>query len=237
MSSIYTQYQTEISSLRAELRNLQSKRNELLLKLLEKRPITHEYTSIRAPQDLKHIQSEWDIEKIYRLSGITFFIPSNPEKFITLKKKIPRKLIGARIDIFHQGAFLEPHYLIFHFDTALSLYKHTIPNFIDIDLLSKKWLNKNTNMFLSLLRKQLLYHTIRSSRIREIETIFSNSTVLCDPAATLVQIKNQKYTISIKFGNTDIEKTIILNSKGIREMKIEELLLNKGLINIHHLLE
>ncbi|EMR11458.1 hypothetical protein PNEG_00475 [Pneumocystis murina B123] len=236
MTSILAQYQTDISSLHEELKKLKSKRNDLLLKMLEERPV-HEYTSAKAPQDLKPIESQWNIEKIYRLSGITFFIPSNPEKYFHLKKKLLYKLIGARIDIFHKGVFLEPHYLIFRVNTILSLYKHTIPNFINIDLLVKKWLNKDINIFLALIRKQLLYHTIRSSHIRELETIFSDFTILCDPSATLVQIKNQKYTINIKYGDTNIEKTIIINSKGDREIELEKKIFDNNLITIHHFLK
>ncbi|KAG5520099.1 hypothetical protein PMAC_001175 [Pneumocystis sp. 'macacae'] len=252
MSSIYAQYQAEILSLRSELTKLELKRNNLLLKLLESDPVIHEYTSAKAPQDLKLIESEWNIEKLYRLSGITFFIPSDPEKYVTIKKKSSYKLVGARIDLFHQGftfdiyliifkntigAFLKPHYLIFRLDNGLSLYKHTIPNFIDIDLLAKKWLNKETNTFLSLIRRQLLYHEIRSAHIRELENIFSNSTILCDPAATFMEIKNKKYTITIKFGNTDIEKTMITNSKGERIVELEKKLIKRGPITIRHLLE
>ncbi|KAG5440744.1 hypothetical protein PCK2_000180 [Pneumocystis canis] len=126
IASIREQYQADISSLRSE--QLESRRNELLLKLLETRPVIHEYTSAKAPQDLKPIKSEWSIEKLYRLSGITFFIPSDPEKYVSFKKKSLYKLIGVRIDLFHQGVFLAPHYLIFRVNTVLSLYKHTIPN-------------------------------------------------------------------------------------------------------------
>ncbi|KTW30665.1 hypothetical protein T552_00380 [Pneumocystis carinii B80] len=236
MASILAQYQTDISSLHEELKRLKSKRDDLLLRMLEEPP-AHEYTYGKAPQDLKPIKSEWNIEKIYRLSGITFFIPSNPEKYLHLKKKSVYKLVGARIDIFHKGVFLEPHYLIFRVDTILSLYKHTIPNFIDIDLLIKKWLNKDINIFLILIRKQLLYYTIRSSHIRELETVFSDFTILCDSSATLVQIKNQKYTINIKFGDTNIDKTIIINSKGDREIDLEEKISNNDLIALHHLLK
>ncbi|CCJ31477.1 unnamed protein product [Pneumocystis jirovecii] len=252
MSSIQEQYQADILSLRSELTKLESKRNDLLLKLLEYRPVVHEYTSAKAPQDLKPIESEWNIEKLYRLSGITFFVPSDPEKYVPLKKKSFHKLVGARIDLFHQGftfnlyfiaskknigVFLKPHYLIFRLDNGLSLYKHTIPNFIDIDLLAKKWLNKETNTFLCLIRRQLLYHAIRSAHIRELENIFSNSTVLCDPAAAFMEIKNKKYTIIIKFGNTNIEKTMIKNSKGERIVELEKKLIKKGPSIIHHLLE
>ncbi|KAG4305102.1 hypothetical protein PORY_001272 [Pneumocystis oryctolagi] len=234
MLSIHEQYQADISSLRSEL---ESKRNDLLLKLLESNPVIHEYTSTKAPQDLKPIKSEWNIEKLYRLSGITFFIPSNPEKYVAIKKKPSSKLVGARIDLFHQGSFLKPHYLIFRVNNELSLYKHTIPNFIDVDLLAKKWLNKDINTFLSLVRQQLLYHTIRSARIRELETVFSHSTVLCDPSATFAEIKNKKYTITIKFENTDIKKTMILNSEGIRVSEIEKELIDKGPVALHYLLE
>ncbi|KTW32065.1 uncharacterized protein T551_00747 [Pneumocystis jirovecii RU7] len=237
MSSIQEQYQADILSLRSELTKLESKRNDLLLKLLEYRPVVHEYTSAKAPQDLKPIESEWNIEKLYRLSGITFFVPSDPEKYVPLKKKPFHKLVGARIDLFHQGVFLKPHYLIFRLDNGLSLYKHTIPNFIDIDLLAKKWLNKETNTFLCLIRRQLLYHAIRSAHIRELENIFSNSTILCDPAAAFMEIKNKKYTIIIKFGNTNIEKTMIKNSKGERIVELEKKLIKKGPSIIHHLLE
>ncbi|KAK5782169.1 Mcm21p PWA37_005152 [Arxiozyma heterogenica] len=91
-----------------------------------------------------HLKNQILLENMFRLFGVTFFPVIDPTDLQlnveTQELDITREMLGIRFDIFNQmdKQFETPFYILLKRklkSQSWSIFKHTIPNYIDIELL------------------------------------------------------------------------------------------------------
>lgn len=94
-------------------------------------------------QNYKSLESQVSMENTYRLFGITFFPLVDPSDINFELNDINRKMLGIRLEVFNERLrqFEKPHYILLKQNLktdSWSLFKHTIPVFIDLELIFQR---------------------------------------------------------------------------------------------------
>ncbi|ODQ56097.1 hypothetical protein SAICODRAFT_28377 [Saitoella complicata NRRL Y-17804] len=181
------------------------------------------------------------VENLRRMSGLTVFKLRSPNPTMGKKRKRDgegEELIGLRIEVFTQAKFTAPHYLILRptststsASLSLEVYKHTVPAFIPLAALAKRWLNHDLSIFARELRGQILAHALRESAIRSLEGAEGVNELRTDAASSLVQFRltaggsdegGERVEMKIHgvFGEWDLVNCVVLeNSRRRRDLE------------------
>ncbi|KAI9668343.1 MAG: hypothetical protein M1829_005547 [Trizodia sp. TS-e1964] len=117
----------------------------------------------RTDAQARHIQ-----ECLYRLgAGATMFEVRNPDP----NAVDGGKMFGVRIEVFVNGAFLPPHYILLHRPSwtlpSLRIHRHTLPPCIPVAAIAKKYLpvhENDTHFNIAKNREQNLAQFVRTIR-------------------------------------------------------------------------
>ncbi|CAR27941.1 hypothetical protein ZYGR_0N04280 [Zygosaccharomyces rouxii] len=156
-------------------------------------------------QNFKGLESQVSIENAYRLFGITFFPLVDPSDINFQRNDINRKMLGIRLEVFNEGLrqFEKPHYILLKQNLKLnswSLFKHTIPAFIDLESIFQKIDNgiittyDQVYLFAKQVYIQLLCVSQRVQIIEELQDIrlISNLEIDLQIAAVSFDIQGMK---------------------------------------------
>lgn len=130
-------------------------------------------------QNSKNLESQVSIENSYRLFGITFFPLVDPSDINLQRNDVNRKMLGIRLEVFDErlGQFEKPHYILLKQvvkSESWSLFKHTIPVFIDLETIFRRIDNGIITTYdqVYLFAKQVYIQLLRiSQRIQLLEEL------------------------------------------------------------------
>lgn len=153
-----------------------------------------------------HLKNQIVLENIFRLFGITFFPVIDPTDLQlnveTQELDITREMLGIRFDIFNQmdRQFETPFYILLKRklkSQSWSIFKHTIPGYIDIELLfvditingTSKNGFKDIYIFAKEIYLQLWRNSIRSQVFNDLLQEGIISIIYNDMRSTKVQFE------------------------------------------------
>lgn len=136
------------------------------------------------------------LENCYRMFGITAFPVKDPSR---KNSTIQTELLGIRIEIFNEkeSLFEIPHYIIFSKDPkngSWKLFKHTIPNFIQIDEIYKDFVlinDDNLYQFLKIVRRKLVKTSIKHQIVETVRKKFKPTISQLQKDISLTSLKFQ----------------------------------------------
>eukprot|EP00128_Syssomonas_multiformis_P002455 Colp12_sorted_trinity150504_noHs@4238 len=167
----------ELDSLRATLTELQEKHLKLKLKLMQVScsKMSEKIEEAGKPNDkvpvpdthqvIKNIKKRKieELQDSYRLAGRTI-VPLGNRKF------------EWRFDTAYEERYFESYYVFVQVhatENTLSVYKHTLPYFIPLDNLVKRFLNNDTKKFLSVIQDHLNALVSRRQQLVQLQEAFS----------------------------------------------------------------
>ena len=172
-----------------------------------------------------------------RLAGVTTFIPSNPNP--VADGKAP-KLLGFRYEVFANGTFQTPYYVIVSDATSeegqLQVYKHTLPTFINVNEIAERTLHQEPEIFIREIRAELARFAHRKSVVDLLSGLQADRLEADDACQHIVlETKQLKFHISwLECGATP--EKILCYEKGSMQRKIQqeqELLNSESLESLH----
>ncbi|CAO3681070.1 unnamed protein product [Umbelopsis vinacea] len=165
---------------------------------------------------------------LQRMTGRTIFSLSNG-------------YVGIRLETFYSSKFREPFYLLINQETQddeLRIAKHTIPHFIPLRELEKKFLNVDMDSLLHVLEDYVQAFVSRREQVVEIIQYLENTPaikVICDDAAksivsVIANLNNGVIRVSIRYEDlrsefptrVEVQQQMRQVSSDRRNMVIEE---------------
>lgn len=155
-------------------------------------------------------------EKLHRMTGITAFRVKQNRAF------------GIRIELFSNGHFLSPHYMIIrkNLKGLLEVYRHTIPAFIPLAKYQQDYLNVNMRLFVKKIRQALMNNLEKQNMFLENLTHVKNVEV--DPDFRLVKLHlDPKGIAYLVCDNDQIKRAVVkdYSDDNQKEENLERLLL------------
>jgi Cenp-O kinetochore centromere component len=185
------------------------------------------------------------LEKLHRLSGITLFIPNNPnEGSISQDGKLD-EFLGIRFEtmqngiissyLIDKGKFELPHYVILRKssedDSEYVLHRHTIPSFIPLAELCEEYLELGVSgleQFALTLHRHLILLSNRTAVVTGIQALKGVEEVKADEAVRLVELVTSKWTAKIVLLD-DNQRCVVVNHNNERLKDVETTILgNEG---------
>ncbi|KAI8352006.1 Cenp-O kinetochore centromere component-domain-containing protein [Mortierella sp. GBAus27b] len=175
-SDVSSSLQQDIVILKQELTTLEEKRDELLKQIKEEEEGVIDDSSSLPPQETdktdKDQQRMHDILMAYRLTGVTIFNANEMDEGDWSKHSMENfptrpKEMGIRFETFANASYHEPYYVMIRRRTeneageteqnngTLFISKHTIPHWIPLRDIEKRYLNRDLSTFTRLISEHL----------------------------------------------------------------------------------
>ncbi|KAL7275456.1 hypothetical protein RUND412_001608 [Rhizina undulata] len=182
--------------------------------------------------------------RLYRMSGITTFAIQDPSP-------AAEKLLAVRIEVFSDGRFHAPHYLLFSASTPkspfeaaarLTLTRHTLPAYIPIFSILRRHPLSSTgglSKFIKAVRRHLILHRRRVDAVQRLQALALNAgqpgnveelwtnrvdSVEWDPAVEVVAIywsNGTKGWVRVKEDGI-VRGAIVRDARGKRRGRVEK---------------
>ncbi|KAK9470031.1 uncharacterized protein V1510DRAFT_424143 [Dipodascopsis tothii] len=234
-------YESDIQSLRTELRELSSQQAQLQTQLsaLERRESVRsalgrgpsaakkeragagESEGILALINAKYSQqTDVRLQHLYRMASVTGFTVRDPV-FAGSKGAETATFLGVRIDMFADNKFAAPHYIIVgHGADGPYVHAHTAPAHIDVDGLGRRHLRAGVGKFVRAVRRRLVADARKRALLAALPDL---DAIEADAGSRLVRLEFSQgaYAAHVACGDTAVTGAVVRDPQGRRNARLE----------------